>query len=94
MPMSPPQPMRHPVSASHPQSPAHPIIPMVFEEREPRHAAWEYHVVVIDPREDEPLAEAPLAALGADGWLLASVLRAPAGDASGRLYYYFVRSAF
>jgi hypothetical protein len=52
---------------------------------------WEYQVVVIDPREEEPPLADRLNALGADGWLLAAVVEAPTGRSTPRLYYYFVR---
>lgn len=66
-------------------------LPIVYEPAEP--AQWEYHVVSIDPREDEPLDETALAALGADGWLLAGILPSPAGEPKARIHYYFVRHA-
>jgi hypothetical protein len=62
---------------------------MVFEPAEPQR--WAYHVVRIDLREDEPLDEDTLSGLGADGWLLASIV-APRTDRPF-LYYYFVRAA-
>jgi hypothetical protein len=78
-----------------PQRPPHPAmpmpLPMVFEPA--ARARWEYRVVVIDPREEEPLDESRAAELGADGWLLAAVLENPAGRYGGRIYYYFVRAA-
>lgn len=80
-------------SAQSPFNPAGlPPIPMVFEPRIKEHEQWEYHVVSIDLREDEPLAEGPLAALGSDGWLLAGILQAPGATSAGRVIYYFVRS--
>jgi hypothetical protein len=64
--------------------------PVIFEDLGPQR--WEYHTVTIDPREDEPLDEAALNALGKDGWLLAGTLQHP-GREPGRLTYYFVRPA-
>ena len=67
-------------------------MPVVFERAEPQR--WEYHVVTIDPREDEPLDEAVLSKLGGEGWLLAGVLPSHTlGAAGGKIVYYFVRSA-
>jgi hypothetical protein len=66
-------------------------VPMIFEEA-PR-PRWEYHVVAIDPREDEPLDETFLASLGAEGWLLAAVLDGASGRPHARICYYFVRAA-
>jgi hypothetical protein len=77
------------LSREEPRSPTYIPAPMVFEPPEPQH--WAYHVVRIDPREDEPLDEALLNALGAEGWLLAGVLEPQTGRP--HLYYYFVRAA-
>jgi hypothetical protein len=63
--------------------------PMVFEPAEPQ--KWAYHVVRLDLREDEPLDEASLAALGKEGWLLAGLIEPREGRPY--LYYYFVRAA-
>lgn len=77
------------VHEAKPASP--PPTPIVFERADP--ARWEYHVVAIDPREDEPLDEQALATLGSDGWLLANILSLPNGQTISRIYYYFVRQA-
>jgi hypothetical protein len=74
-----------------PVSPQHPPTPIIFEEA-PR-ARWEYRVVTIDPREEEPLGEERLSALGAEGWLLAGILPHPAERVVTRISYYFVRAA-
>ena len=66
-------------------------LPIIYEPADP--AQWQYHVVSIDPREDEPLDETALAALGAEGWLLAGILPQPTDAPSARVYYYFVRPA-
>lgn len=65
-------------------------MPVVFEAAPPQR--WEYHVVTIDPREENPLAEDRLAALGQDGWLLAGILHFPTAATPTRITYYFVRS--
>ena len=75
-----------------PQSPSL-STPIVFERSEPTPQRWEYRVVTIDPREEEPLGEARLAELGAEGWLLAGLLRHGAEHALARISYYFVRAA-
>ena len=78
-------------SPSTPPAPRPPV-PIVFEPA--ARTAWEYRVVVIDTREEEPLTEAQAAELGAEGWLLAAVLdHTPSGRPGGRLHYYFVRAA-
>ena len=82
-------PMHHMRMASDPgRTPTFIPAPMVFEPAEPQR--WAYHVVRIDPREDEPLDETALNALGAEGWLLAGIVAPREGR---ELYYYFVRAA-
>lgn len=68
-------------------------VPIIFEKVETPRARWEYHVVTIDPREQEPLGEAELAALGGEGWLLAGILPHPSERVTSRVSYYFVRQA-
>ncbi len=68
-----------------------PMLPLMVFEPASR-PNWEYRVVTVDPREEEPLGEARMAELGADGWLLAAVMDLT-GHPRGRLFYYFVRSA-
>jgi hypothetical protein len=63
-------------------------MPVVFDEVGPQR--YEYHVVSLDPREDEPLDETALQALGKEGWLLAGILP-PADGAAKRIVYYFLR---
>jgi hypothetical protein len=63
-------------------------MPVVFDDLGP--PRYEYHVVTIDLREDEPLDETALQSLGKDGWLLAGLLP-PADGGAKRLIYYFVR---
>ncbi|HEU5440172.1 MAG TPA: hypothetical protein VFU88_12860 [Ktedonobacterales bacterium] len=69
---------------------ATPPMPIVYERADP--PKWEYRLVTIDPREDEPLDETALAALGAEGWLLVGILQHPAGERA-HLLYHFVRAA-
>ncbi len=45
-------------------------MPIVYE-RVTEQVHWEYRVVTIDLREEPPLDEERLSALGAEGWLLA-----------------------
>jgi len=70
------------------RSPSYIPAPMVFEPAEPQR--WAYHVVRIDLREDEPLDEDTLNALGADGWLLAGIVEPH--TSRPYLYYHFVRA--
>lgn len=80
-----------PYLANEPKPASPPPTPIVFERAEP--PRWEYRVVAIDPREDEPLDEKALASLGSEGWLLANILTLPSGQTISRIYYYFVRQA-
>ena len=68
-----------------------PMLPLMVFEPASR-PTWEYRVVTVDPREDEPLGEARMAELGTEGWLLAAVLD-HTSQPRGRVYYYFVRTA-
>jgi hypothetical protein len=79
-------------SFEHPPTPQRlpPPLPIVFEQA--ARIRWEYHVVTLDPREEEPLDAARAGELGAEGWLLASVLDLT-GQPHGRLHYHFVRAA-
>lgn len=81
----------NPPTPQQPQAPRLPV-PMVFEPA--ARTEWEYRVVVIDTREEEPLTEAQATELGGEGWLLAAVLdQTGSGRPGGRLHYYFVRAA-
>lgn len=78
---------RHPIGLfPHGMAPT----PVVFEAITTAKPQWEYHVVSLDPREEPPLDDTRLNALGHDGWLLAGLFATPRGD---RLLYYFVRPA-
>ncbi|HEU0027634.1 MAG TPA: hypothetical protein VFQ25_11010 [Ktedonobacterales bacterium] len=67
-------------------------MPIVYE-RVSEPPRWEYHSVTIDLREDEPLDERALNALGAEGWMLVSVAHPVGKSESARLIYYFMRPA-
>ena len=66
-------------------------IPMVYEniDTDPQH--WEYRVVSVDAREEKLPAEAVLDELGAQGWMLVSVLEQSRAESSSFVHYYFVR---
>jgi hypothetical protein len=64
--------------------------PIVFERADPMR--WEYRVIALDPREEEPLTEDRLTALGEEGWLLTTTVSLPGGSGTLRIYYYFVRA--
>ena len=66
--------------------------PIVYDQVSER-PGWEYHSIMIDLREDEPLDTSALNALGADGWLLVSVTRLERESAPVQLIYYFIRPA-
>ena len=74
-----------------PRGPVSFQMPIVYE-RVAESQRWEYHTVALDPREDEPLDERALNALGGDGWMLVSVIQA-GGDGAPKLLYYFMRYA-
>lgn len=89
--------VRHP-SFSRPSDPDHPptqplvTTPIVFEPAAP--AKFEYRVLSIDLREEAPLEDERLSALGAEGWILTSILTLPVRDnPAARLLYHFLRSA-
>lgn len=68
-------------------------IPIIYDQA-PARPRWEYHVVTMDLREEPPLDDERLAALGAEGWLLAGAIQPPsARETSHTIVYYFVRQA-
>lgn len=75
-----------------PRGPANFPMPIVYE-RVAEPPRWEYHTVTLDPREDEPLDERALNALGAEGWLLVSVIQPHGEGGASKLIYYFMRYA-
>jgi hypothetical protein len=82
---------------THPQPPLTPreagALPMLYVPAPRETPQWEYRLIVVDLREEEPLDEAHLSDLGKEGWLLASVVQPALGPLANRLFYYFVRSA-
>ena len=66
-------------------------VPMVYENvtASPQH--WEYHTLSVDTREEALPDDARLSELGAQGWLLVSVLEPRTSESRPRVYYYFVR---
>lgn len=66
-------------------------IPMIFEPPEASRAKWEYHTLVVDPREEAAPDAERLNSLGAEGWLLAVVVPVPVSPSAIHLTYYFVR---
>jgi hypothetical protein len=68
-------------------------MPIVYERVTDR-VHWEYHVVTVDLREEPPLDDERLSALGAEGWLLAGAVQPPsARETAHTIVYYFVRQA-
>ncbi len=68
-------------------------MPIVYE-RVAERVPWEYRVISVDLREEPPLGEDRLAALGAEGWLLAGTIQPPsARETSHTVIYYFLRQA-
>lgn len=66
-------------------------IPMVYEDTPLIPAQWEYHVLTVDPREEDLPGAAQLNELGKEGWLLVGVFEQRGQRESGRVSYYFVR---
>lgn len=68
-------------------------MPIVYERVNDR-IHWEYRVISVDLREEPPLDDERMTALGAEGWLLAGAIQPPsARDVSHTIIYYFVRQA-
>lgn len=68
-------------------------LPIVYEHVAER-LRWEYRVVSVDLREEPPLDDERMSALGAEGWLLAGAIQPPGTrDVSHTIVYYFVRQA-
>jgi len=66
-------------------------IPMVYENITADPQQWDYRVLSVDTREEALPDDARLNELGAQGWLLVSVLEPRQSEAHSRVYYYFVR---
>ncbi|MBO0783531.1 MAG: hypothetical protein J2P37_32365 [Ktedonobacteraceae bacterium] len=67
------------------------FIPTVYEKDEPQAARWEYHVLSIDPREEDLPGSDRLNSLGRDGWLLVGILDERATGRGEHVIYYFMR---
>jgi hypothetical protein len=66
-------------------------VPMVYENVPTAVPQWEYRLVSVDPREEDLPAETALNELGAQGWMLVSVLAQSQSERDFRIHYYFVR---
>jgi hypothetical protein len=64
---------------------------MVYENIPASAPHWEYHMLSVDTREEESPTEASLNKLGAQGWMLVSVLEQRLSESGSRVHYYFVR---
>jgi hypothetical protein len=83
----------HRLSEQPPTQPFALPMPIVYERVNDR-THWEYRVVTVDLREEPPLDEERMGALGAEGWLLAGAIQLPsAHDVAHTVVYYFVRQA-
>jgi hypothetical protein len=67
------------------------FIPTVYEKETPQVLRWEYHVLVIDPREATLPDAEKLNALGQEGWILVGLLDERATGRGSLVYYYFTR---
>jgi hypothetical protein len=66
-------------------------VPMVYEHVPVEPAHWEYRVLTVDTREEDLPDAVQLNELGAQGWLLVSVLDQGATGKSSLVHYHFVR---
>lgn len=66
-------------------------IPTIYESIPERQAKWEYHLLTINPSEDELPGAEQLNALGRDGWIMVSVLDERIAERGKLVNYYFVR---
>lgn len=66
-------------------------VPMVYENVPASTLHWEYRVLSVDTREEALLDEARLNELGAQGWMLVSVLDQRQAGSGGHVHYYFIR---
>ena len=66
-------------------------VPMVYEQVTVEPAHWEYHVLVVDTREEDLPDTVQLNELGALGWLLVGILDQKVSERSSKVHYYFVR---
>ncbi len=68
-------------------------LPIVYDERPSEPARWEYHCLLIDPEREPIPQEEALNKLGAEGWVLSSVLDQSRSSSRPFIYFYFVRPA-
>ena len=67
--------------------------PVVYERTKPERRRWQYRVLTVDIRCEEPLSESRLNELGGDGWLLVGAPAYPLGERAAVVVYCFVRAA-
>jgi hypothetical protein len=66
-------------------------VPMIYENLPYSAPRWEYRVLRVDAREEGLPDQAYLNELGAQGWMLVSVLEQSRSESGSIVYYYFVR---
>jgi len=66
-------------------------VPMIYEDIPASAPRWEYRVLRVDTREEGLPDQASLNELGAQGWILVSVLEQSRAESGSLVYYYFVR---
>lgn len=66
-------------------------IPMVYENVPYNAPRWEYRVLSVDTREEALPDETYLNELGAQGWMLISVLEQRRSESGSLVHYYFAR---
>lgn len=66
-------------------------VPIVYEHVPASAPRWEYRILSVDAREEDLPGAAALDELGAQGWMLVSVLEQPRSERGSLVHYYFVR---
>ncbi len=68
-------------------------LPIVYEDHAAERTSWEYRCLIIDPQRESVPREEELSKLGAEGWILSSVLDQSRSSAQPFIYFYFIRPA-
>lgn len=70
---------------------AHYTLPIVYEDHPVEQARWEYRCLIIDPQRESVPREEELSKLGAEGWILSSILDQSRSSSQPFIYFYFIR---
>ena len=66
-------------------------LPIVYEDHAVEQTSWEYRCLIIDPQRESVPREEELSKLGAEGWILSSVLDQSRSSSQPFIYFYFIR---